>query len=303
MRLLPIAVASVALAWAAAAQDSKLKPGYAGSETCAGCHSEISEAFVKNRHHLVDTDKKRGWEGMACEGCHGPGAKHAETTETKDIIQPAKLGGLKSMQTCLGCHTGQPVQTAHLQNAHSRNGVACTSCHNVHKTGAESTAAIQRKPIGVTGQCASCHVNIMAQFRKPHAHRVPEGAMACNSCHNPHGSLNPRNLRTANGNDLACVNCHSDKRGPFVYEHLPVRNEPCTICHEQHGSANPRMLNRAQVFLQCLECHSNVPSPSAAGTLGGVPPAFHDLRNPRYKNCTSCHQKIHGSNVSKGLLR
>jgi hypothetical protein len=36
---------------------------------------------------------------------------------------------------------------------------------------------------------------------------------------------------------------------------------------------------------------------------GGVPPAFHDLRSPRFRNCTVCHLKVHGSQVNRALLR
>jgi hypothetical protein len=42
---------------------------------------------------------------------------------------------------------------------------------------------------------------------------------------------------------------------------------------------------------------------AASGTLGGIPPAFHDLRSPQFRNCTLCHVKIHGSNVNQELLR
>ena len=67
-------------------------------------------------------------------------------------------------------------------------------------------------------------------------------------------------------------------------------------------SANPRMLTRANVRFLCLECHANLPTvPSSVA--GVVPPSFHDLRSPRFQNCTVCHQKIHGSHVDRNLLR
>jgi DmsE family decaheme c-type cytochrome len=111
-------------------------------------------------------------------------------------------------------------------------------------------------------------------------------------------------MQTVSANEPGCLKCHGDKRGPFVFDHAPVRLEGCAACHEPHGSANPRMLRRAQVSLMCLECHANEPRTTAvSGTLGGIPPAFHDLRNPRFQNCTICHVKIHGSNVSRELLR
>ena len=39
----------------------------------------------------------------------------------------------------------------------------------------------------------------------------------------------------------------------------------------------------------------------ASTALGVVPPAFHDLRSPRFQNCTVCHQKVHGSHVDRNL--
>jgi DmsE family decaheme c-type cytochrome len=130
--------------------------------------------------------------------------------------------------------------------------------------------------------------------------------MSCADCHNPHGSFFPRLHRTASSNEPGCFRCHGDKRGPFVFEHAPVRLEGCQTCHEPHGSANPRMLTRHEVRFQCLECHSGIaatPASAQSGTSGGVPPAFHDLRSPRFRNCTVCHIKVHGSHVNRALLR
>lgn len=130
--------------------------------------------------------------------------------------------------------------------------------------------------------------------------------MSCVDCHNPHGSFLPRNVRTVSANEPGCLKCHGDKRGPFVFEHAPVRLEGCEACHEPHGSANPRMLARHEVLNLCLECHANIYSPAGAspsGTLGGIPPGLHDLANPRFQNCTLCHVKIHGSQASRDFLR
>jgi hypothetical protein len=62
------------------------------------------------------------------------------------------------------------------------------------------------------------------------------------------------------------------------------------------------MLTRQEVRFVCLECHSNLPVANPPA-LGVVPPAFHDLRSPRFRNCTICHSKIHGSYVDGNLLR
>ena len=130
--------------------------------------------------------------------------------------------------------------------------------------------------------------------------------MSCVDCHNPHGSVLPESSRRVDANEPGCFKCHGDKRGPFTFEHAPVRLEGCGACHQPHGSANPRMLTRAQVRFVCLECHANLPAPDSAGQRRPwerCRPAFHDLRSPRFQNCTLCHQKVHGSYVNRDFFK
>jgi len=65
------------------------------------------------------------------------------------------------------------------------------------------------------------------------------------------------------------------------------------------------MLTRPEVRFVCMECHSNLPGTSVAakGTIGTTPPGLHDLRSPRFQNCNVCHQKVHGSYVSRDFLK
>jgi DmsE family decaheme c-type cytochrome len=290
--------AVTAILFSAPLLSAQSKPaGYAGSETCQPCHDDISTAFQKNPHHEVESNTRRGFQGMACESCHGPGAKHAESVSASDITNPAKLTAAKTDQLCLKCHLNQPTHVGRIQGGHVKNQVSCTSCHSVHK-GRQMLRPTRAAAINEL--CRSCHTDVWAQFQKPFKHRLVEGAMSCDDCHNPHGRLTRGAVRTVSGNEPSCFRCHSDKRGPFVYEHAPVRTEGCQACHEPHGSANPRMLTRHEVRLVCLECHANV---GVQKTIGGIPPAFHDLRSARFQSCTGCHIKIHGSFVDAALER
>jgi len=273
---------------------------YVGSDTCQGCHEDIFNAFKKNPHAVVETSKKRGWEGKACESCHGPGSKHAESASADDILNPAKQPAAKADRGCLTCHVNEPTHAGRIQSSHARGQVSCVACHAIHKNGPNGLVA--RRAADINKQCAGCHAAVWAKFQRPFKHRLPEGAMSCVDCHNPHGSSVPRMVRTVAGNEPGCMKCHGEKRGPFTFEHAPVRFEGCGTCHEPHGSANPRMLTRHEVRLVCLECHSNLPVARPAA-MGVVPPAFHDLRSPRFRNCTICHQKVHGSHVDRNLLR
>jgi DmsE family decaheme c-type cytochrome len=276
---------------------------FVGSTTCQGCHEDIFNAFQKNPHALVETSKKYHFETKACESCHGAGGKHAESAAAADIVNPSRLRPAAVDRLCLNCHLNQQTHVGRINSSHAKNEVSCTACHSVHKNGPHGMVA--RKTPEINAQCAGCHADVWASFQRPFRHRLPEGAMNCVDCHNPHGSFLPRGIQTVNANEPSCFKCHARLEGPFTFEHAPVRVEGCAACHEPHGSANPRMLTRARVQYLCLECHSNLPLPTtqANAPLGSVPPAFHDIRLPRFQNCTLCHQKVHGSYIDRALTK
>jgi len=317
-RRLPAARGAVLLAMAAlftaaswGAQDKPAAPApppaanqpaeYVGSQTCQMCHEDLFNAFQKNPHQQVETGNKHGWATRACESCHGPGSKHADSASAADIRNPPKLKPAEADKICLTCHLNQPTHVGRINSSHARNQVSCTACHSIHANG--PNGLVPRKQADINKLCAGCHADVWASFQRPYKHRLPEGAMSCVDCHNPHGSFLPRSIQTVSANEPGCFKCHGDKVGPFTYEHAPVRVEGCMACHQPHGSANPRMLTRHEVRFVCLECHSNLPTPVPAATLGTIPPAIHDLRSPRFQNCNLCHQKVHGSYVSRDFLK
>jgi DmsE family decaheme c-type cytochrome len=280
---------------------------YVGSEACGMCHEDIGKALPKSPHGAVEAGNvpsfmNKDFKGKACESCHGPGSKHVESLSAADIRNPAKMSPVEVDRTCLACHRNQPTTSGRLEASHAHNDIACTSCHSVHAHGPDGL--VSRKPADINTQCESCHIDVKASFAEPFKHRVPENAMTCVDCHNPHGSFKPGLQRLAHANEPGCLSCHTDKRGPFAFEHSPVRDEGCQSCHSPHGSQNAKMLIRQEVRLVCLECHANIPSSNSTATVRGVvPPAFHDLTSPMYRNCTVCHQKIHGSHIDRNLLR
>ncbi|MDQ2946065.1 MAG: DmsE family decaheme c-type cytochrome [Acidobacteriota bacterium] len=301
MVTLRLLFSSLVMLAVASGQEPASSP-YVGSETCQTCHEDIYNAFGKSPHHIVDTDSGRGWKGRACESCHGPAAKHAESASAEDIRNPGKLAAPATDKICLTCHLNEPTHVGRLQSSHAKNQVSCTTCHSVHAHG--PMGLVNRRASAINQQCATCHTAVWAQFQKPFHHRLPEEAMSCTDCHNPHGSTRPAMGQTFAANEPGCFKCHGDKRGPFTFDHAPVRFEGCASCHEPHGSANPRMLTRQEVRFTCLECHANLPPQlNTNAKLGVVPPAFHNLLSPQFRNCTICHQKIHGSHVDRNLLR
>jgi DmsE family decaheme c-type cytochrome len=172
-----------------------------------------------------------------------------------------------------------------MRSVHNENGVSCTSCHSIHHTKSEYLL-ISKQP----ALCYSCHTEQRADFQKTFRHRVNEGLIKCTDCHNAHGTLRDRQVRSAPNQDLVCYKCHADKRGPFVFEHEPVRVEGCMACHTPHSSVYPRMLLTARVNTLCLQCHAQIPTGPHPQSLAR-------------QACILCHISIHGSNISNTLRK
>ena len=301
---------------------------YIGSEACSACHEAESKSFHQTAHSRAfpKLDKTK-WKADGCEACHGPGKAHVEGGGDKSKIKTFESATAKQISDiCLGCHAGKEEHNNFRRGEHWRNDVSCTDCHSPH---ASSHPPIQTKsdgssslwPVGPFAAhasdfsprhmlkkhevllCMTCHNETKSQFNRPFHHKVLEGSMTCSDCHNPHGGFELKQARLATGADAVCFKCHADKQGPFVFEHAPLKVEGCTACHDPHGSSNPKLLKRSNVAQLCIECHSNV------GTVPGEDPTSagaqvpHDVSNPRYRNCTICHSKIHGSNTSNKFFR
>jgi DmsE family decaheme c-type cytochrome len=270
------------------------KNEFVSSVTCSSCHEDLFRKFSRNPHQILETSEKRGWKDQSCESCHGPGQAHVDAGDGSKVFAYPRVSAKEASKNCLTCHARTETHAGRPTSLHAKNQLTCTDCHSVHQP-KEPRYLLAEKSDQL---CISCHKETQAAFAKPFRHRLQEGAIRCVDCHAPHGGLNPRQMQTARGNEAACARCHSDKRGPFAFEHAAMRLEGCMSCHEPHGSVNPKMLVRTQQHLLCLECHSTAP-----GILASQPPAFHDLRSARFLNCTTCHLKVHGSNVNRFLLR
>ena len=283
--------------------------GYVGSNACKTCHADVWFSFYRNPHFRSIASGKEPPERTGCEGCHGPAQAHVAARGGKSTIPRAfsLLTPGQVLDACLTCHAPDFEKANIRRSEHTQNDVACTNCHSIHHSPTPRYLLAKKQ----SELCYSCHAGIRAQFEMPSKHRVNEGFMECTDCHNPHGAFaatwrmtdRPRMMEPASDNEAPCLKCHADKRGPFVYEHPPVRVEGCETCHSPHGSMNARLLRRPVVFTLCLSCHNGAPQFGTRNAGEDITSPTHNLLDPRYQKCTTCHVRIHGSNGNVFFLR
>jgi DmsE family decaheme c-type cytochrome len=257
---------------------------------CISCHEGRLTLFNRT-HHAAEEE--------SCYACHiGPEVEEHSRLQDEGIdapvTRPDALPIEEANAICLGCHERDDHATWE-GSAHQRRGMRCSDCHSVHSF--ESDVA-QLWEVDSATACYECHQPIRAQMLRTSHHPVREGLLGCESCHNPHDGSRPKMIHTDWTNDL-CYQCHTEKRGPFLWEHVPVR-ENCLNCHNPHGSNHDKMLVAKQPFL-CQRCHLNVRHPgtffdglNSGSTIAGA------SNFSVAHSCKNCHQNIHGGNAPSG---
>lgn len=177
-------------------------------------------------------------------------------------------------------------------SAHDTRNLTCVTCHSVHNGQSE---VAELKARSANEACAVCHRVQASKMRRSAHMPLREGKMNCMSCHDPHGSTNVRLLKVGNWVNETCVSCHAEKRGPFLWDHAPVR-EACSTCHDPHGSNHDRML-AAKLPMLCQRCHIGTRHPSTIYDGAQLSARSNRLIG---RGCVNCHSQIHGSNSPAG---
>ena len=286
---------------ATAAAPAGPPPGatYVGSQVCQACHPQQSATFGETlMGKSLMNNPRTAIERHGCEACHGPGSAHLAAgggkgvgiiAFRKDSPQPVA----EQNAACLQCH--QKGRRLFWQGSpHESRDVSCVTCHSVMSP---KPARSQLKAPDQLTLCKQCHPVFVAQQMNWSHMPVREGKLQCTSCHNPHGTITEKLIAENSVNEL-CYRCHMDKRGPFLWEHPPVR-ENCLNCHKPHGSNNIRLLKIREPRL-CQQCHNEGGHPRTAFAGGTTDPGAD--RRFLGRSCALCHTMIHGSNHPRGFM-
>ena len=250
---------------------------YVGSETCMKCHSSTCASWTESAHSLSDIDWKQSPSLRGCESCHGPGGNHWGRKAGIGVFAMASTSEADAVW--LVCHKDETFVPDYQHSTHSKTNVGCVDCHSLHgETHKHNLRA------SINEVCLACHQSQKVDFAKFSHHPLdnsdPRTGLNCVECHNPHGGEG-RSMLVAQQDEL-CFVCHSDKQGPFIYQHAGYEaglGQGCSSCHDSHGSSSPSLLKISGRGL-CLQCHSDRVTHFPTQTCWS----------------TGCHSDHHGSN-------
>ena len=183
---------------------------------CISCHSDYPRRLAGSDEVFVGAMP----DGIGCERCHGPGARHLASLRAEDIVNPAKLPPLRQVEVCTQCHLQERSQP---------------------RAGHDDFGYRPGEPLD------AFRVNFVARTAEPdrfyllaHSDRMVRSAcwlrsgkrMTCTSCHDPHVSSIDE---PASWWDQKCEACHRQKRCSALAAVQAKEGGHCFHCHMRAG--------------------------------------------------------------------
>lgn len=211
------------ISWYTQTREWRMAPGYDRADHDGVLRRVRHECmFCHNAYPAAGEQKLSYWrsqvfpaelpQGIGCQRCHGPGAKHVATPTRATIINPVRLGTRLRNDICYECHMQPTVILAGLR----RPG------RDIYSFRPGQSLADYTVPIDID----QADLPRAERFEiNHHPYRLEqsrcftgsEGRLSCLTCHDPH-----RKIAGAAHYRSACMSCHAK----------PHRaSEDCTSCH------------------------------------------------------------------------
>ena len=249
---------------------SDLQASGHASGNCEGCHSvnNLGNAVTDTAVGYRSTKDAR-YHDVQCESCHGPGLTHASSPTSSNRPLASIRADTNATNGCGECHTGVHEPFVDEWKRTNAKGLSHSIVQGGTVTNSDPT-------------CVGCHTaqGALEQFgvHENYAEKVATTALTtanalplvCATCHDPHGSENPKQLRfslgAANIDQNLCIKCHQRRADP---SQVTTRN---TV----HSPEGPTLLGLAGWFPPGMSAGDSI-----IGTHGTP------SRNPRL--CATCH--------------
>jgi hypothetical protein len=170
---------------------------------CLFCHSSGLSAIGGTLNRFADLS---GLHGVTCERCHGDGSRHAAHPRADNIVNPARLSGLRRDSICEQCHL----------SGDARLDLPRKRAADFHP-GAELSDFVA---VFVGESAGSVRVNSHAEaLARSRCKQASGERLWCGTCHDPHG--------TATNYAAVCSTCHQQQQCPVAAK----KGGDCIGCH------------------------------------------------------------------------
>jgi len=180
---------------------------------CLACHTDYPSHVAANEPIVRGPSS----EGIGCERCHGPGAKHASTMNAGDVVNPSRLSLARQLEVCAQCHLEGTAEVQRLGAGHFGWAVGTPlSDHQVpwvEKTPSVDWFAL----VGASDRLVRSACFLRSQ-----------GKLSCTTCHDAHGGTPATAMRQA------CVGCHTSdgaQHCSLSEADRLARGDDCAGCH------------------------------------------------------------------------
>ena len=178
-------------------------------------------------------------EGIDCQRCHGPGAAHVKAARTPGtspqeiarlILNPARLSHDRQMEVCEQCHletTSRPLPDRIRHYEQEPFG------YKADQPLTNFNSYFQRDPDHGDPDHGNTDnfeiVNAPYRLRQSQCYLKSQGALTCQTCHDPHNLQ--KGPASATYYATICLTCHTKDLPARVALHQHPASQDCVSCH------------------------------------------------------------------------
>jgi tetratricopeptide (TPR) repeat protein len=203
---------------------------------CMFCHNAYPE-IPATAHRDLSANPVYGAvlpEGIDCQRCHGPGAAHVAAAKTPgtsveqiraQIVNPVRLSKDRQMEVCEQCHL---ETTSTLLPDRIRHYDQEPFGYKADQPLADFISYYSRDP--AKGRIDNFEiVNGAYRLRQSQCFLQSQGALTCESCHNPHDLH--KGAESASYYANVCMKCHAANLPAKIALHQHPAGNDCVSCH------------------------------------------------------------------------
>jgi len=237
------------------------------NKECLECHATGIDVRYDRAAHTWSTELTD--PGVACEACHGPGARHAETKDKRDIVRADHIDKELALSICARCHGPHdplfPLLDAKDQfrpgDRYDDRYQALVITDGTERSGEyfadgrpssstfETQALLQSRCYRIGGAtCLTCHT---APHAEEHGDTELKPGARDASCRTCHAAISAQAMAHTHHKNATCLDCHMpkiltgvlDKFADHSIDVPNIRNtfahgvpNACGVCHRDKSA-------------------------------------------------------------------